>query len=98
MAKYLMLWEMDNARTPVDPKERGAGYQLLLATIKQDIQKGIMKDFGVFVGELDGYAVAEGTEVEIANAMEQYVPFITFKTRAVASVSQLGEIVKALSG
>ena len=98
MAKYLMLWEMDNARVPVDAKERGGGFQLLTAMVKQDIQKGIMKDFGAFVGEMSGYVVAEGTEVEIGNMMQQYVPFCMYKTHAVASVSQVDEIVKALTG
>ena len=93
-----MLWEMDNARTPVDPKERGAGYQLLVAMVKQDIQKGVMKDWGGFVGELDGYAIVEGTEVEIGNMVQQYVPFVSFKVHPVASLSQVGEVVKALSG
>ena len=96
MGKYLMLWEMDNARTPVDPKERGAQTQLLVAMVNQDIQKGKLKDWGAFVGEMNGYAVAEGTEVEIGNMMQQYIPFVIFKTRAVASVSQVDEIVKVL--
>ena len=98
MGKYLMLWELDNARVPVDPKERGGAFQLLMAMVKQDIQKGIMKDFGAFVGEMNGYAVAEGTEVEIGNMMQQYVPFCIYKTHAAASVSQVDGIVKALSG
>ena len=98
MGKYLLLWESDNARASVDPKERGGGLQLLTAMVKQDIQKGILKDWGAFVGEINGYAVAEGTEVEIGNMMQQYVPFITFKTRAVASVSQVDETIKALLG
>ncbi len=89
---------MDNTRAPVDPKERGGAYQLLIAMVKQDMQKGIMKDWGSFVGELNGYGVAEGTEVEIGNMMQQYIPFVTFKTRAVASLSQVDEISKALSG
>jgi len=93
-----MLWELDHARTPVDPKERGAGYQLLMTAIKQDMQKGALKDWGAFVGESSGYAVAEGTEVEIGNMMQQYIPFVIFKTHAVASVSQVEEITKALTG
>ena len=98
MAKYLMLWKMDNARTPVDPKERGAQFQLLVAMVNQDIQKGMMKDWGGFVGETNGYAVVEGTEVEIGKMIQQYAPFITFKTHAVASLSQVDEVLKALSG
>lgn len=98
MGKYLMLWEMDNARSPEDPKERGAQSQLLVAMVEQDMQKGKLKDWGAFVGEMNGYAVVEGTEVEIGNMMQQYIPFVIFKTRAVASVSQVGEVVKALLG
>jgi len=98
MGKYLLLWELDTARTPEDAKERGAGYELLMATVKQDIQKGPMKDWGAFVGELNGYVVAEGTEVEIGNMIQQYTPFVSFKTHAAASVSQVDEIVKALKG
>ena len=98
MGKYLLLWEADNARAPEDAKERGAGYLMLTAMVKQDLQKGIMKDWGSFVGETNGYAVAEGTEVEIGRVVQQYAPFITFKTRAVASVSQVEEVLKALSG
>ncbi len=98
MGKYLLLWEADNARIVEDAKERGAGLLMLTAMVKQDLQKGIMKDWGEFVGEANGYIVAEGTEVEIGKMIQQYAPFITFKTRAVGSLSQLEEVLKALSG
>ena len=97
MAKYLLLWEMDNTRTPIDAKERGGGYQLLLDMVRQDLEKGIVKDWGVYVGENRGYTVVEGTEVEIGKMLNQYVPFVIFKeTRAISSLSQVDEIVRAL--
>ena len=96
MAKYLLLWELDNTRAPEDAKERGAGYQMLVGMVRQDMQKGLMKDWGAFVGELNGYVVAEGTEVEIGKMIQQYIPFVSFKTRAVASISQVEEITKAM--
>lgn len=98
MGKYLLLWEVDPTRTPEDAKERGAAFQLLMAMVKEDIKKGMVKEWGAFVGEINGYVVAEGTEVEIGNMVQQYIPFVTFKTRPAASVSQVDEIVKALSG
>jgi len=49
MGKYLLLWEVDRARIPIDPKERGAGWSLLMAMVRQDIEKGISKDWGAFV-------------------------------------------------
>lgn len=44
MGKYLLLWEADRARIPIDPKERGAGWGVLMAMVRQDIEKGISKD------------------------------------------------------
>ena len=46
MGKYLVLWEVDQTKIPIDPKERGAGWSFLMAMIRQDIEKGITKDWG----------------------------------------------------
>jgi hypothetical protein len=97
MGKYLMLWEIDTTKIPMSPKERGAGWNALMEMVKQDIKKGINKDWGAIVGEINGYAVMEGTEVEIMNALQQYVPFVHFKTHPIASVSQVDEMIKALT-
>ena len=40
MGKYLLLLEVDRTRIPIDPKERGAGWGLLMAMVRQDIEKG----------------------------------------------------------
>ena len=96
MGKYLVLWEIDTTRIPVSPKERGTGWNALMGLIKQDIKKGIVKDWGAFVGETNGYAVHEGTEVEIGNTLQQYSPFVHFKLHPIASVSQVEEVIKAL--
>jgi hypothetical protein len=65
--------------------------------VKQDIEKGTLKDWGAFVGEVNGYVIAEGTEVEIGNMVQRYVPYVVFKTYPIASVDQLGEIVQGLA-
>ncbi len=97
MGKYLMLWEIDTTKIPMSPKERGAGWNALMEMVKQDIKKGLNKDWGAFVGEINGYAVIEGTEVEVMNTLQQYVPFVHFKVHPVASVSQVDEMIKALT-
>lgn len=98
MGKYLMIWELNLALTPVDPKERGAGYELLMGMVKQDIERGLTKDWGSFVGEGSGYSVVEGSEVEIAKMVQQYTPYVRFKTHPVISVEQVDEVIKSLSG
>ncbi|MFO7667212.1 MAG: hypothetical protein R6V76_11365 [Desulfobacterales bacterium] len=97
MGKYLLLWEIDKTRLPVDPKERGVGWTILMEMVKQDMKKGLMKDWGAFVGELYGYAVEEGTELEIMQMVQQYSPFVHFKVHPVASLAQVEEMIKAMT-
>jgi len=98
MGKYLIHWEMDQTKIPIDPKERGEAWGMLMAMVRQDVEKGIVKDFGMFVGETSGYAVHEGTELEVMKILQQYVPFAIFKVHPIATESQVNEMNKALTG
>jgi hypothetical protein len=98
MGKYLVLWEVDRSRVPVDAKERGTAWGLLMDMVKKDIQAGITKDWGAFVGETNGYAIDEGTEVEVGNTLMQYAPYVNFEVHPIASVAQVGDIIKKMSG
>ena len=97
MGKYLLLWEVDRTKVPISPKERATGWSALMSMVKQDLKKGVLKDWGSFVGELNGYTVAEGTEVEIGIMIQQYVPFVFFKVHPIGSVSHMDELLEALS-
>ena len=96
MGKYLLLWEFDRTRIPVDSKERAFGMNLLAELVKQDMKKGSIKDWGVFPGEFSGYAVVEGSELDIMNFIQQYTPFVYFKVRPVGSLAQVEEMIKAM--
>jgi len=96
MGKYLLLWEVDTTRLPVNPKDRGAGWNALMETVKQDMKKGITKDWGAFVGELRGYSIGEGSELELMNSLQQYSPFVHFKVHPIASLSQVEDMIKGM--
>lgn len=98
MAKYLMLWSLDKALIPADPKERGGGWALLMELVKQDMEKGITKDWGLFPSEGAGYCILEGTIVEIMQCTEQYVPYVDFETHPIATADEALELIKNLSG
>jgi hypothetical protein len=98
MGRYMVIWEVEKAHMPVDPKERGEGWALLMAITKQDMEKGIVKEWSVVVGEHRGFNIVEGTEVEIANMIQQYVPYINVQVLPLATFSQTEEIIKALTG
>ena len=98
MGKYLFLWEIDQSKIPMDPKERADGYLVLLSLIRQDFEKGRLTDWGTFVGETNGYAVAEGSEVEIGLFVNQYIPVVIFKAYPAAAIDQIEELLKIMSG
>jgi hypothetical protein len=98
MGRYLVLWEVDQTKIPVDPKERGQGWSMLMAMVRQDIEKGMAKDWGAFVGETDGYTVYEGGEVDVMKCLQQYVPFCIFEVRPIATENQVNEMIAALTG
>ncbi|MFC2163593.1 DUF3303 domain-containing protein [Acidobacteriota bacterium] len=97
MAKYFVLWEMDPTRVPEDPKERAAGWTLLMSMVKQDMQKGFTKDWGAIPGELNGYFIIEATEVELMMVAEQYNPYVSFQVHPVATVAQIDQLLEAMS-
>jgi hypothetical protein len=98
MAKYLLLWQLDPTRVPVGPKERATGWSGLMAMVKKDLEKGISKDWGAFIGEGKGYAIAEGTETEVSLMTQQYIPYVLFETHPIMSASQIGDLMKAMGG
>ena len=97
MAKFLTLWELDTTRVPVDPKERITYWTMLLNMVKDDLKSGRTADWGEFAGGGRGYTIAEGTEQEISMALSRYVPYVKFKVYQIVSMSQIEEMMKALS-
>lgn len=95
MARYLVLWEIDSARVPVDAKERSTAWLAMVEMVKADQKKGIAKDWGTFVGELKGYAIDEGTEVEVMNGLLQYTPYVKYEVHPIATLAQAEQSIKA---
>jgi len=98
MAKYHLYWRLNESRIPVDAKERGGSWGLFVAIIKKDMESGLLKDWGAFTSEGEGYCIVEGTNVEIMKMTEQYVPYVLFETKPVSSVEEVNELVVHLSG
>ena len=98
MSKYLLIWRLDPSRVPSDSRERGKGWGMLMTMIKTDREKGILKDWGAFPSEGRGYCVLEGSPLEVMKMTEQYAPFVHFETHPVASVNEVEQLIRHLSG
>ena len=64
--------------------------------VKQDLKAGIHSDWGSYVGGGKGYTVSEGNELEIAQLMQKFVPFVKFEVHQVMTVEQIAALAKAL--
>ena len=60
--------------------------------------KDFVKDYGAFPGEGRGYVVVEGTYLEIMKLTEQYIPYVQFVVHPAASISEVDELTKHLTG
>ena len=98
MAKYHLYWRLNEAIIPVDAKERGGAWAVFMAMIKQDMESGLLKDWGAFTSEGRGYCIVDGTNVEISKMTEQYVPYCLFETKPVSTVEEVNELVQHMSG
>ena len=65
----------------MDPQQRATAWKPLIEMVRQDMKEGKIKGWGVFVGELNGYSVAQGTEVEIGSMLLRFAPFVHFAER-----------------
>ena len=94
MTKFLVLWEMDTSRLPEDPKEWAKRATVLVNMVKADFKSDKTLDWGMFAGgELGGYAIYEGSELELTMENMKYAPFIKFKTYPILAVSHVEEMI-----
>ena len=97
MGKYILLWEADESKIPVDAAERQVGWQMATEMVRQDMKDGLVKDYGVFMGQPNGFTIAEGTEEAITNMTIKFMPFFRFKIIPIVSIDQVEAAIKTIA-
>ncbi len=98
MGKFHLFWRLNETTLPVDAKERGGGWGLLMAMIKQDMDNGLVKDWGAFTSEGRGYCIVEGTTLDVMKMTEQYNPYVFFEVKPVSPFEEVNELIQHLTG
>ena len=88
MTKYLLLWEIDTTRTPDDPEARKQQWRTLQDMVVKQLEDGDLKDWGMCLGEMNGYCIIEGTAADVAKFTLVYSPYVIFEVREVRSIQQ----------
>ena len=96
MGRYLCLWEIHHTAIPTST-EGWAHWEDLLGWLREQMEAGFFKDWGQFIGELRGYAVVEGSELDITHLAQRLVTICAFRFHPIASVDQVGDMVRALT-
>ncbi len=96
MARYLMEWQLDPTKVPIDPKERAKAWLLMVQMVKQDMQKGFIKAWGAYIGEGNGFGLFEGSEEEAAKMAQKYIPFVRFTTHPAATIDDMENLCKQM--
>ena len=96
MARYLIFWEADESKIPINPEERKAGWLGAIEMTKQEIKDGLTKDWGIFLGQTKGFTISEGTEEEIISSTLKYIPYFRFKVYPLATIEKTEEMIKAM--
>ena len=92
MAKFMVFWETDPSRVPLDPKERASWYDLMYDMVEDDLKKG-ETDWGQFPASMKGYCIFEGlTEEKIEERLRRYIPYIKMEIQPVLSLSQVRKL------
>jgi hypothetical protein len=96
MEKYLVLWELEQSRLQVDVKERATMWKAFHGVLKQDFERGNLKEWGNFVGEHRGFSIVEGTPTEVGVLLQQYVPFVRFTVQRFVGQEEAEQVPTAL--
>jgi hypothetical protein len=96
MAKYMVLWEVDTSRTPADPKAKKAQLLSFGEAVKKQLKEGVVKEWGLFAGEMSGYTIFEGSTVNLHMFTNMWAPFAKFKARQVMTIDEVNKATKAL--
>jgi hypothetical protein len=96
MGLYHCLWHIHHTAVPIND-DGWARWQDLLGWVREQMQNGFVKDWGEFVGELNGYAVVEGSEFDLASMAQRFITVCSFEMHPIASVDTVGEMIRAIA-
>ena len=96
MGRYLLIWEVDESKIPINPEERKVGWLAAIEMTKQDMKAGLTKDWGSFLGQTKGFSITEGTEDDVIRETLKYIPYFRFKLYPLVSIEKLEAAIKAM--
>ena len=90
----LMLWETNDSLTPTDPEERKKFNMSNLQRIKEGVDTGRLKMWGISPGGGSGFAITEAEGKELLAMTSMWSPYVTFEVAPMLSAAEAIESMK----
>jgi len=96
MAKYLILWKTKPNSMPTDPKEAATQMKNVMDMTKRMLKDHPGWDYGMFLGEEEGYILGEMSPEEIQTGGMMFGSFVSSKVYQILSLDEVEKISKSV--
>ena len=94
MARYLLLWEADESKIPLDPEERKMAWLAAIEMERENMKTRGTVDWGCFIGTTKGYSIHEGSKEDVINSTLMFIPYFKFQVFEVSNIDELENAIK----
>jgi len=95
MTRYFVYWKSVNSRIPEDRDAKIKQSIGFLQIIKEALKSGPIKEFGVRPDDVEGYAIFEGSEIDMARMATMFVPNFEYEVYPILSADEMMEVLKS---
>ncbi len=92
----LILWEMNESLIPSDPEEGMKFHMGNLERVKEGLETGGLKMWGVSPGGNKGFAITEVEGKELFAMTSAWAPYVRFKVKPMISADEAIEVMKGM--
>jgi len=97
MARFLVLWRRNPvAPWPTDPVEYLKLQERIWAGIDNLMKKSEVKEFGLFLDGISGYAIGEGDSATAFKNVSMFVPYFESEVHEIIDYEKAKEILRGL--
>jgi hypothetical protein len=95
MTKFHIEWKQ-SSKIPEDPVKLAKLYLSHMELVKADLKSGKLTDFGQYSNGSSGYALVEGTEIDVFTTLMKWLPYVEFDVKPIVNVDKTIEAINKL--
>ena len=93
---YLILWEANMSLIPSDQQERVKLIMSMAQRVKESVDSGDTKLWGVNVAGGSGFSITEKNSKEVFANLNTYAPYIKFEVKEMLSIDEMIAVMKEM--